>query len=411
MRMANERDQAIVRSAVSDAAANLLAFVPSLGTREVLAFGEGVALPTRLKFKQLAAKSHPAEPGGHQRDDGRVARRDEDFIDTIIDRWRGATMSHKQTRSMARAISNRWRATNSRRCRSPRRRRAFRRSAAAPPPQPAPTVTPRLDPDRFRLLKNRSKASPLGQALRPQARPAAGGGKPYAARRKTQIAGHAALADRLRLVAGAEKARPRLAPVVGALGGPDEFARARGASKRPFGIVRPVGREAEFAASAAARAQAARCLCSFTKRRFQWRRFGQGRDRADRRARPTRPATSRAVRPRRRDAGGCFQAWRRRSPTSAFAMPLTNGSAADEADARMRLARLRDQVLGAAEADLEMDIVDRDRKQRCELPARVGSGRSRAAAAACRTVRLPRAQRMSLAPAEEGAVPEFARRS
>ena len=53
MRMANERDQAIVRSAVSDAAANLLAFVPSLGTREVLAFGEGVALPTRLKFKQL----------------------------------------------------------------------------------------------------------------------------------------------------------------------------------------------------------------------------------------------------------------------------------------------------------------------------------------------------------------------
>ena len=67
MRMANERDQAIVRSAVSDAAANLLAFVPSLGTREVLAFGEGVALPTRLKFKQLAGEPHPAEPGGHQR--------------------------------------------------------------------------------------------------------------------------------------------------------------------------------------------------------------------------------------------------------------------------------------------------------------------------------------------------------
>jgi DNA helicase HerA-like ATPase len=34
MRMANDRDQALLRSAVSDAAANLLAFVPSLGTRE-----------------------------------------------------------------------------------------------------------------------------------------------------------------------------------------------------------------------------------------------------------------------------------------------------------------------------------------------------------------------------------------
>ena len=75
MRMANERDQAIVRSAVSDAAANLLAFVPSLGTREVLAFGEGVALPTRLKFKQLPGKPHPAEPGRDQRVDRRVEPR------------------------------------------------------------------------------------------------------------------------------------------------------------------------------------------------------------------------------------------------------------------------------------------------------------------------------------------------
>ena len=76
MRMANERDQAIVRSAVSDAAANLLAFVPSLGTREVLAFGEGVALPTRLKFKQLPGESHPAEPGRDQRVDRPDERRE-----------------------------------------------------------------------------------------------------------------------------------------------------------------------------------------------------------------------------------------------------------------------------------------------------------------------------------------------
>jgi DNA helicase HerA-like ATPase len=46
MRMANERDQNIIRSAVSDAATSLLAFLRSLGTREVFAFGEGVALPT-----------------------------------------------------------------------------------------------------------------------------------------------------------------------------------------------------------------------------------------------------------------------------------------------------------------------------------------------------------------------------
>jgi uncharacterized protein len=53
MRMVNDRDQEIIGSAVSDAAANLVSLVPSLGTREVLAFGEGVALPTRIAFTQL----------------------------------------------------------------------------------------------------------------------------------------------------------------------------------------------------------------------------------------------------------------------------------------------------------------------------------------------------------------------
>ena len=95
MRMANERDQAIVRSAVSDAAANLLAFVPSLGTREVMAFGEGVALPTRLKFKQLPASAIPQSQAIINVTADTARGLNEDFIDAIIDRWRGATMSHK----------------------------------------------------------------------------------------------------------------------------------------------------------------------------------------------------------------------------------------------------------------------------------------------------------------------------
>jgi DNA helicase HerA-like ATPase len=96
MRMANDRDQALVRSAVSDAAANLLAFVPSLGTREVLAFGEGVALPTRLKFKKLPDHLIPrSEAVANARMDSN-RETSPDFIDSVIERWRGATMSHKQ---------------------------------------------------------------------------------------------------------------------------------------------------------------------------------------------------------------------------------------------------------------------------------------------------------------------------
>lgn len=95
MRLANDRDQALLRSAVSDAAANLLAFVPSLGTREVLAFGEGVALPTRLRFKEVPAALLPrSEALGQLRQHSNGF--DQFFISSVLDRWRGATMSHMQ---------------------------------------------------------------------------------------------------------------------------------------------------------------------------------------------------------------------------------------------------------------------------------------------------------------------------
>jgi hypothetical protein len=90
MRMTNDRDQAILRSAVSDAAANLLAFLPSLGTGEVFAFGEGVALPTRLKLKQLPPHLLPKSDAlGSEGADS--AGTSQEFITKVLDRWRGAT--------------------------------------------------------------------------------------------------------------------------------------------------------------------------------------------------------------------------------------------------------------------------------------------------------------------------------
>lgn len=88
MRLANERDQEIVRSAVPDAAASLLAFLPSLGTREAIAFGEGVPLPTRFSFKDVAEDRLPRSQSGRLgklEDGGRI---DEDFIRAVVDRWR-----------------------------------------------------------------------------------------------------------------------------------------------------------------------------------------------------------------------------------------------------------------------------------------------------------------------------------
>ena len=91
MRLANERDQALLRSAVTDAVANLLAFVPSLGTREVVAFGEGLPLPTRFRFTELPAERLPHSETFRLDDGTTAARRERGFVRQVVERWRGAT--------------------------------------------------------------------------------------------------------------------------------------------------------------------------------------------------------------------------------------------------------------------------------------------------------------------------------
>ncbi|MCF8477479.1 MAG: DUF87 domain-containing protein [Pseudolabrys sp.] len=95
MRLSNEGDQKLIRSAVSDAAASLLSFIPSLGTREVFAFGAGVALPTRMRFQELAADKRPnSEASGNTRSDAGT-NMNRDLLSTVIERWRNASMSHR----------------------------------------------------------------------------------------------------------------------------------------------------------------------------------------------------------------------------------------------------------------------------------------------------------------------------
>jgi uncharacterized protein len=124
MRMTNDRDQAILRSAVSDAAANLLDFLPSLGTGEVFAFGEGVPLPTRVKLKQLPPHLLPKSDTVSKSREDFVAGVGEEFLANVLKRWRGAT-SNEQTGADEAAREA---------------RPAEPPPAAAPPLQPAPAA-------------------------------------------------------------------------------------------------------------------------------------------------------------------------------------------------------------------------------------------------------------------------------
>jgi uncharacterized protein len=87
MRLANERDQQLLVAAASDAAANLIRFLPSLGPREAFAFGAGIPMPTLFTFPELpahfiprveAVSGEPAQSG------------DDQVLDSTIERWRGA---------------------------------------------------------------------------------------------------------------------------------------------------------------------------------------------------------------------------------------------------------------------------------------------------------------------------------
>jgi hypothetical protein len=97
MRLSNDRDQELIRSAVSDAAQNLLSFIPSLGTREVFCFGAGVALPTRMRFGELPSHLRPnSEASGSTRSEA-GAGMNRDLLSTVIERWRSASMSHRMS--------------------------------------------------------------------------------------------------------------------------------------------------------------------------------------------------------------------------------------------------------------------------------------------------------------------------
>jgi uncharacterized protein len=105
MRMSNDRDQDIIRSAVSDAAAGLVNLVPSLGTRELLAFGEGVSLPARMVFGQLPAHLIPSSEAVRNTHADAAYAAPQDLVDIIVARWRGATINNKHVQFEETAIA------------------------------------------------------------------------------------------------------------------------------------------------------------------------------------------------------------------------------------------------------------------------------------------------------------------
>ncbi len=59
MRLANERDQDIIRSALPNSSASTTSFIASIGNGEAIAFGEAVRVPMRMRFDRVSERLLP----------------------------------------------------------------------------------------------------------------------------------------------------------------------------------------------------------------------------------------------------------------------------------------------------------------------------------------------------------------
>jgi DNA helicase HerA-like ATPase len=93
LRLTNERDQQILKAGISDAAASLLEFMPTMGAGEAITFGEGVALPTRMKFDLLPPEELPRSNTASFTKNWAKDLPDDGFLFEIVSRWRAQTYS------------------------------------------------------------------------------------------------------------------------------------------------------------------------------------------------------------------------------------------------------------------------------------------------------------------------------
>ncbi|MGO9769408.1 MAG: ATP-binding protein [Roseiarcus sp.] len=86
MRLANEHDKAIIRSAVGNSSASTIAFLSSIADREAIAFGEAIATPMRMKFSDSRLEASEPAPRADADPEPRMGHLD---LRKIVCRLRG----------------------------------------------------------------------------------------------------------------------------------------------------------------------------------------------------------------------------------------------------------------------------------------------------------------------------------
>jgi DNA helicase HerA-like ATPase len=88
LRMNHQSDQQYVRSALSDSAAVLFDFLPSLRNAEAIAIGEGVAVPVRICFDELPEDVRPISGTARFSTAWTNEVKNTDLLAAAVERWR-----------------------------------------------------------------------------------------------------------------------------------------------------------------------------------------------------------------------------------------------------------------------------------------------------------------------------------
>ena len=212
MRLTNERDQEILKAGISDAAASLMEFMPTMGTGEAVTFGEGVSLPTRIKFDLLPSHALPKSSTASFTRNWAIDVPEDGFLEAIVARWRQQSYAVEYSDSAgnsanlqlepavgtpvtARAPAQQP-AAQQHAAQQPAAQHAPVAAAAEPPAAPAatPAPAPAVAGAGSSLLKRPLDAASLGIASAPAAAPAAPSA-PVAAPAAVQAAPKAEVAD------------------------------------------------------------------------------------------------------------------------------------------------------------------------------------------------------------------------
>jgi DNA helicase HerA-like ATPase len=88
MRLNNERDQHFVKAAMPEGSRGFLDAIPALRNRECVVCGEGVTVPIRVAFDNLAAERRPASADPVFSDLWRQTGGEDEILERTINRWR-----------------------------------------------------------------------------------------------------------------------------------------------------------------------------------------------------------------------------------------------------------------------------------------------------------------------------------